>query len=90
MSPLWLLIIILVLAVVGFVAGAPARARQRRRPPQAAFPPNYYGVNVAMLAFVPALLVLGAWLVVQPIVVNSMVSADIPESALRGLGRARA
>ena len=81
MSPLWLLILILVLAVAGFVAGRHRALTSVDDFRKLHSRPNYYGVNVAMLAFVPAVLVLGAWLVLQPIVVNSIVSHDIPATA---------
>ena len=86
MSPLWLLILIAALAVVGFVLGrarAVASVDDHRKLHSR---PNYYGANVAMLAFVPAVLVLGAWVVLQPIVVNSIVSSDIPESSYEDSG----
>ena len=86
MSPLWLLIIILVLAVLGFMFGrtrALASVDDHRKLHSR---PNYYGANVAMLAFVPAILLLGVWLVVQPIVVNSMVSHIIPETSYEDAG----
>ncbi len=86
MPPLWLLLTLLVLAVLGFVFG---RARaissvddQRKLHSR----PNYYGAHVAMLGFVPALIVLGAWLVIQPIVVNAMVSGDIPQASYADAG----
>ena len=81
MSPLWLLILILVLAVAGFVAGRQRALNSVDDYRKLHSRPNYYGVNVAMLAFVPAVLVLGAWMVLQPIVINSRVSHDIPASA---------
>ncbi|MEZ5768129.1 MAG: phosphate ABC transporter permease subunit PstC [Paracoccaceae bacterium] len=86
MSPLWLLILILVLAILGFVAGrsrALASVDDQRKLHSR---PNYYGANVAMLAFVPAVLVLGAWLVIQPILVNTLVAADIPDASYEDAG----
>ncbi len=36
--------------------------------------PSYYGWHVAMLAFVPAMLAMIVWLVVQPLVINAAVA----------------
>ncbi|MDE9448994.1 phosphate ABC transporter permease subunit PstC [Aliiroseovarius sp. Z3] len=79
MSAFWLLIILLAFAAVGFVLGrgrALASVNGERRRLHSL--PNYYGSNVAMLAFVPAVLVLAVWVVVQPFVINSSVSNHIP------------
>lgn len=44
--------------------------------------PTYYGQLVALFAGVPALLLLLAWLFVQPIVLHGQVSSLIPDSAI--------
>lgn len=79
MSALWLLVIVLALALVGFLMGrarALATVGGDRRKLHSL--PNYYGFNVSMLALVPALLVLGLWVVIQPMVINGSVSTMIP------------
>lgn len=86
MSPLWLLTTILALAIVGFLLG---RARaissvDSQRTLQSR--PTCSGVNVAMLALVPAVLVPGASLVIQPLVVNQAVSELIPASSYDDAG----
>ncbi|MBT2132061.1 phosphate ABC transporter permease subunit PstC [Aliiroseovarius lamellibrachiae] len=87
MSASLLLLIILALAAVGFVIGRGRALRSvqgdRRRLHSL---PNYYGFNVAMLAFVPAVLVLALWVVVQPMVVNSAVSGLIPHDSYADAG----
>ncbi|MFW8593113.1 phosphate ABC transporter permease subunit PstC [Cribrihabitans neustonicus] len=91
MPILWLVILLLALAAAGFMlgrrralatAGGDAKALHSL--------PSYYGSNVALTALVPALAVLAVWLLAQPVLVDSRVSAMIPpelipESASRGL-----
>ena len=86
MSPIWLFITILLLAVVGFVLGRQRAIASVDDHRNLHSRPNYYGVNVAMLAFGPAVLVLGAWLVIQPIIVNQMVSKLIPARSYEDAG----
>ncbi|UWQ12961.1 phosphate ABC transporter permease subunit PstC [Aliiroseovarius sp. M344] len=79
MSAFWLLITFLTIAAVGFALGrhrALASVNGERRRLHSL--PNYYGSNVAMMAFVPAVFVLAVWVVVQPLVINSSVSKHIP------------
>ncbi len=44
--------------------------------------PNYYGVNVALGAAVPGFVILGIWLIAQPLIVGSSVQGQIPQSAV--------
>lgn len=86
MSPLWLLIIILVLAIVGFVIGrtrAVASVDDHRKMHSR---PNYYGANVGLVSFVPAVLLLAAWVVIQPLLINASVSHMIPEASYEDSG----
>ncbi|MCK8462261.1 phosphate ABC transporter permease subunit PstC [Aliiroseovarius sp. S1339] len=88
MSALWLLIIILALAATGFILGrgrAVASVGGDRRKLHSL--PNYYGFNVAMLALVPALLVLAVWVVIQPIMINANVSGHIPDALYSDAGQ---
>ncbi|WP_421704143.1 phosphate ABC transporter permease subunit PstC [Aliiroseovarius sp.] len=81
MSASWLLILLLVLAGLGFFLGrsrALASADGDVRKLHSL--PNYYGFNVSMLAFVPAVLLLGIWVVAQPMVIDSRASGEIPAS----------
>ena len=83
MPALWLVVIALVLAAIGFVlgrsraltsGGGDIRALHSR--------PGYYGWNVALSSLVPAVGVLLIWMLVQSFVVNSTVAADVPERAV--------
>ncbi|MEC9195963.1 MAG: phosphate ABC transporter permease family protein, partial [Pseudomonadota bacterium] len=79
----WLVLIVLALAGAGYVLGrqrAMSSAGGNTRHLHSL--PVYYGSNVAIFAAVPAMLLLAIWLIVQPIVVNSIVSAEIPQSAI--------
>lgn len=80
MPVVWLILIVLVLAVLGFIAG-----RMRVTTAGGARPhslPNYYGWNVAMKVMVPAFLALVIWLLVQPFVVDGKVTGMIDEAAI--------
>jgi len=79
MPLIWLFAILFALAAVGYVLG-----RQRavassggdiRRLHSL---PNYYGMNVSIAVLVPGLLVLFAWLLVQPMVIENRISAQLP------------
>ncbi len=80
-----LILIVLAIAVAGYVMArrrAMALTGGDRRKLHSLI--GYYGQTVFLFASVPALLFLGAWLFVQPIVIESRVSsfitpADIPE-----------
>ncbi len=83
----YLLLTILALAAIGFVIGrgrALASVQGNRR--QLHSLPHYYGFNVAMLAFVPAVLVLAIWVLVQPLAINSSVAAMIPADSYQDSG----
>lgn len=75
MSALWIIGLVLVIAVIGFVGGrsrAMASADGNIRNLHSL--PSYYGWNAAMCAVVPALLALLLWLVIQPIAINRVVA----------------
>ncbi|SHH17208.1 phosphate ABC transporter permease subunit PstC [Marivita hallyeonensis] len=79
----WLFLIVLAIA-----AGAYLLARSRvlsmagddRRALHSL--PSYYGSNAAMKSAVPALLLLVAWLLAQPFIVDNAVSSLIPDAAI--------
>ena len=91
MPTIWLLTSLLILAVAGFVLGrgrAMASAGGDQRNLHSL--PNYYGYNAMLYVLVPALLVLAAWLVVQPLMIGSIVQGElgpeaIPEGSTLGL-----
>ncbi|WP_417423366.1 phosphate ABC transporter permease subunit PstC [Hoeflea sp.] len=87
MTPSVLVLSVLGLAIVGYFLG-------RRRALQAAARdgvklhslPGYYGQSVALFVAVPALFLLGAWLFLQPIAIESSISGKIPDSAIADAG----
>ena len=75
MSALWIIALVGLIALVGFVLGrsrAMASAGGSIRNLHSL--PSYYGWNVAMLAVVPALLTLLLWTLIQPAVINTTVA----------------
>ena len=87
MSALWILVLILVIAAAGFILGrnrAMSSASGNIRNLHSL--PAYYGWNVAMLAFVPALLALLIWVVAQPAVINTAVAPIAAGSATPSAG----
>ncbi|MGK7652959.1 phosphate ABC transporter permease subunit PstC [Roseovarius sp. B08] len=87
MPTLWLFLIVLGIAAVGYVLG-----RQRalgtvegdnRRLHSL---PSYYGSNVLIKVVVPAFLLMVAWLLVQPIVVGNTISGMIPDRSVDAKG----
>jgi phosphate transport system permease protein len=83
MSVIWLIVIVLALAVAGFILGR-TRAMQSAGGDSRHLHslPTYYGSNVALKAVVPAMLLMVVWLVAQPFYVNGVVSGMIPDSAI--------
>jgi phosphate transport system permease protein len=79
----WLLLVLLAIAVLGYVAGR-SRALASADGDASVLHslPSYYGYNVALMALVPALIILIVWLLVQPIVINNSTSTLIPDSAI--------
>ncbi|GIT92102.1 phosphate transport system permease protein [Jannaschia pagri] len=87
MPVIWMLAIIAILAGAGIVLGrkkALASAGGDSRLLHSL--PGYYGANVALFVAAPALLVLAAWMVLQPILIESRVAATVPEDAYETQG----
>ncbi|WP_417708461.1 phosphate ABC transporter permease subunit PstC [Roseibium aggregatum] len=83
MSLPYILIALLVLAVAGYIVGrgkALSSAGGDSRELHSL--PGYYGWNVVVSILVPALLLLVAWLIIQPIVLDSQVSSRISEETI--------
>jgi phosphate transport system permease protein len=78
-----LILIVLGLSVLGFFFGRhralSLAAREGRKLHSL---PGYYGQSVALFTAVPALLLLAAWLFVQPVLIESQVSGMIPDSVI--------
>lgn len=84
MSPFWIMIAVLSLAVLGFFLGRSRAIRSvegntRRLHSR----PNYYGWNAALFTAVPALLVLLLWMLAQPIAVNRVVQGYLPPETMQ-------
>ena len=87
MPLVWLIAIIAALAAMGLVLGprrALASAGGDARTMHSL--PRYYGLNVALFAAVPALLVMLVWLIVQPIWIEGRVASLVPEDAYADSG----
>ncbi|MBO6539824.1 MAG: phosphate ABC transporter permease subunit PstC [Rhizobiaceae bacterium] len=83
MTPGILALIVLTLTIVGYIAGRQrALARSSASGERLHSLPNYYGQSVALFIAVPAYFLLGAWLFLQPVLIESQVSAQIPNSAI--------
>ena len=83
MPVIWILLIVLALACMGFVFGrkrAFASASGEIRDLHSL--PMYYGYNVALICAVPALLVMVLWLLVQPLIIETRIGGQIPDSAI--------
>jgi phosphate transport system permease protein len=75
--------VILVLAALGFVIGRrQSLSLSHINGVRLHSLPGYYGQMVALFTAVPALFLLAAWLLIQPIVIESRVSATIPASVI--------
>lgn len=91
MPLLWLFVIVLIIAAVGFVLGrsrALASAGGNSRELHSL--PAYYGSNALMKSVVPALGIMIVWLLAQPLFIDSQIIKMIPDSeisegATRGL-----
>ncbi|MEM7753695.1 MAG: phosphate ABC transporter permease family protein, partial [Pseudomonadota bacterium] len=79
----WLFLIVLAIATVGYVMGrsrALASADGNIRNLHSL--PSYYGYNIALTVITPALGLLVAWLLFQPLYVDNRVTNTLPESAV--------
>ena len=83
MQPYLIILIVLAVAVVGFVlgrtralqsAGGDTRALHSR--------PNYYGANVFLFTAVPGVLLVIVWLILQPLAIERSVQNLIPDTAI--------
>ncbi|SFS55484.1 phosphate ABC transporter membrane protein 1, PhoT family (TC 3.A.1.7.1) [Sulfitobacter marinus] len=75
----WILLSVLALTLIGYFLArqrAVASAGGDRRLLHSL--PNYYGLNAALAAAVPALALLCAWMIIQPLAINSYISNDLP------------
>jgi phosphate transport system permease protein len=83
MTPSVIVLIVLGLAVFGYYLGRQrALAASERDGVKLHSLPVYYGQSVALFVAVPALLLLAAWLFLQPVLIEGSVSGKIPDSAV--------
>ena len=83
MPVLWLFLIVIALGAIGYFLGrqrALASAGGESRHLHSL--PSYYGANAFLWAVAPALLLLAAWLLIQPLVIENRVSGMIPEEII--------
>ncbi len=78
MSPFWILIVVGIVAIVGYVGArrrAMASASGDIRKLHSL--PNFYWMNALLTGLVPALLLLAVWSAAQPIVIKQSVQSVI-------------
>ena len=83
MPVIWILTLILVFSIVGYFLGrarAMASAGGDMRILHSL--PSYYGYNSALFLAVPSLILLGLWLILQPVYIESRISSLIPDTAI--------
>lgn len=79
----WLVLLLIGLSVIGYILGRQRALASAGGDSRALHSlPNFYGMNVAMSALVPAAAILGVWLLTQPSLINTTVSGSIPASAI--------
>ncbi|MGC9370135.1 MAG: phosphate ABC transporter permease subunit PstC [Paracoccaceae bacterium] len=83
MPVLWLILVVVALGAIGYFLGrrralGTAGGDLRRLHSL----PSYYGTNAFLWAVVPALLLLAAWLLAQPLVIDNRISGLIPDAAI--------
>jgi phosphate transport system permease protein len=82
MPILWLLLIVLALGAIGYMLGvrrAVASAGGDARKLHSL--PSYYGSNVVLATVVPALMLMAAWLLLQPVVIEAQISPLVTAEA---------
>lgn len=78
-----LVLIVLGLAIFAYFAGRQRALKSAARDGAKLHSlPGYYGQSVALFVAVPALFLLGAWLFLQPVLIEGSISGKIPESAI--------
>ncbi|MDO6589522.1 phosphate ABC transporter permease subunit PstC [Loktanella sp. D2R18] len=87
MPAIWIIAVILVIATVGyFLARGRALASAGSDPRKMHSLPVYYGTNAAIAAAGPALLVLLAWLIAQPLLINNSLTQYLPADIIGDAG----
>lgn len=87
MPILWILILIVVIAVAGFVLGrSRALASGGGDSRNLHSLPSYYGYNAALFGLVPAAAILVIWSIAQPMVLQNSVSGMISDAQIEEFG----
>jgi len=83
MPVLWIVLIVIALAVAGYFFGRSRALKSAGGDGRLLHSlPSYYGTHVSLMVLVPSFFILGIWLLVQPIYVDSQVAADFPTDAI--------
>jgi len=83
MTPSVLILIVLGLMVIGYYLGRQRALKASERDGVKLHSlPGYYGQSVALFVAVPALFLLGAWLFLQPVLIENSISGKVPDSAI--------
>ncbi|KJS09100.1 MAG: ABC transporter permease [Hoeflea sp. BRH_c9] len=83
MTPSVIVLIVLGLAVAGYFLGRQRALKTSMRDGLKLHSlPAYHGQTVALFVAVPALFLLGAWLFLQPVLIEGSISGKIPDSAV--------
>lgn len=83
MPILWLICAVLIIAAVGFVIGRSRAISSGQGDIRNLHSlPSYYGWNVALKSMVPAFFVVIVWLIAQPLIISSVVSSKLPDTAI--------
>jgi len=83
MPALWTILVVFAFAAVAYVLGRTRAIRSGGGDARILHSlPSYYGWNAALLTAIPAFLVLGAWLVLQPFVLNTQVAGMISQETV--------
>jgi len=90
MSGTTLILLILALCIVGYYAGI-RRAGQVQRQSEGRLKASkgYFGFYVALWCGIPSLLLVLAWLIFEPVIVESLVIASLPDSMTEGVSSER-
>ena len=87
MPAIWIIAVVLVTAITGyFLARQRALASAESDPRKLHSLPTYYGLNAAILAAGPALLILAVWLIAQPLLINGFLIQHLPVDAAGDAG----
>ncbi len=81
-----LILALIGLALVGYFSGRARSLVLSRGVAPLHSLPSYYGLYVALWSAIPALLLLAAWLIAEPRVIEAIVLAGLPQGTLEGLG----